>query len=180
MSFVNSNINVVKIKTNATFELISTTLSEINLLNSGTSQYKKINIWNISSKNYYVCLFAINNGKHGNINKFDLPPPVDKSFFYDDIILIKTTMYGDPTSYTIDEWKNDYAELYGGFEDIISDEDYSSDSEYSMDDYEKTKEGYIIDDFIVDDEEDIYNNQNTPHESKFEAIIDDDSDYDSL
>ena len=48
-------------------------------------------------------------------------------------------------------WKEIYDVLYGGFEDLEDDEEEEEEEE--VDPKQLTKQGYLKDDFIVDDEE---------------------------
>jgi hypothetical protein len=106
----------------------------------------------INGKNYSVSVYAKTNGRAGQENKYDFPPPVDNVLFFGACVLVNKSK-GVATSISKEEWNVVYAHLFGGFEDI-GDED----SDYSVDDEEdeklpRTKEGYVKDDFIVDDDD---------------------------
>lgn len=98
------------------------------------------------SKKYEIKVFAKKDGRAGNENKYELPPPIDKELYFGNIILVNQD--GD---LTIEEWKIIYDKLHGGFEDLEeSDEEQDEDEEDSHQEY--VKEGYKKDGFIVDDE----------------------------
>jgi hypothetical protein len=90
-------------------------------------------------------------GRANNENKYDLPPPVDTILLFGTLCVVKK--YDDEfVSLTSKEWSKIYETLFGGFEDLDSEEERSVDSEvYSDEDY--TKEGYLKDNFVVDDNE---------------------------
>lgn len=103
-----------------------------------------------------VCLYAKTKGRAGQENKYDFPPPVDSKLFFNSCVLLHIEN-GIPGDLTVKEWEKMYEILFGGFEDIGSEDS----SEYEDEDegkYKKTKEGYSKDGFVVDssneDEED--------------------------
>jgi len=107
--------------------------------------------WKVElDKKYEIELYAKKNGRAGQENKYEFPPPVDEELYFGSCILVNKK--GDLTA---SEWEDIYNYLYGGFEDLDDDDDEDDDSV----EYEKTKQGYAKDDFIVDDDEeedDIY------------------------
>ena len=66
---------------------------------------------------------------------------------------------GKVESISKSEWNTVYDFLYGGFEDI-GDEDSDLSSDDEDDEADRTKEGYVKDGFIVDDEEEYSNDNN--------------------
>jgi hypothetical protein len=105
----------------------------------------------IGNKKYSVSLYGKADGRAGQENKYELPPPLDNVLFFGSCILVNR-INGVPTSLTISEWKGIYDHLYGGFEDLDEDEEESSEDS-DADDVPRTKEGYVKDDFVVDDDE---------------------------
>tara|TARA_B100001093_G_scaffold509502_1_gene573644 strand:- start:9699 stop:10172 length:474 start_codon:yes stop_codon:yes gene_type:complete len=90
-------------------------------------------------------------GRANNENKYDLPPPVDTILLFGTLCVVKKCD-DEFVSLTSKEWSKIYETLFGGFEDLDSEEERSVDSEvYSDEDY--TKEGYLKDNFVVDDNE---------------------------
>jgi hypothetical protein len=113
------------------------------------------------NKTDFVCLFGLSDGKAGNENKFEFPPPIDTTIYYGTLCLIRVVGEEDGTisirNLSVEDWQNIYSKLFGGFFDCdgsgSSDEEESDDDE---DDQDRTKDGYAKDGFVVsdDDEED--------------------------
>jgi hypothetical protein len=105
----------------------------------------------IDGNTYSVSLFGKTDGRAGQENKYEFPPPVDNVLFFGTCILVNKKD-GVIDNITKEEWLKVYDHLYGGFDDIGDD-----DSELSEDDMgdnvPRTKEGYVKDDFVVDDDE---------------------------
>ena len=100
----------------------------------------------------YVELWASDNGKANSENKYEFPPPVDNDLYFGSCILLAY----DEKSYvdlTIPMWNNIYEKLYGGFEDLDSEEEPSEDELDSIPEKDKTKTGYLKDGFVVDESE---------------------------
>jgi hypothetical protein len=120
--------------------------------------FDKMTTWSIEY-NKEICnieLWAKNEGKANNENKYDFPPPVDSELYYGTCALIRVDSKGSVIDLTMDLWLRLYEKLFGGFEDIVEDEDEDEDADEDVDeDYDiKTKNGYIKDDFVVEDDED--------------------------
>ena len=100
----------------------------------------------LNDKQNEIILLARKEGKPRNVNKHELPPPLDTVLFYDDIYVFKTKNLL-PVSLTIYEFKNLYVKAFKGFESILY-----SDDERSVD----SSMGGSIEDFIVDDDDEQY------------------------
>jgi hypothetical protein len=121
---------------------------------------------NVEGTEHKVLLFAKSTGKAGSENKYDFPPPVDSTLFFGACVLVGIKM-GQPVDLTVDQWLKFYEFLFGGFEDIGSDdtEEIELDTDEEIQAIEQsikettgktvsiqvTKQGYLKDDFIVDD-----------------------------
>ena len=123
--------------------------------------FDKMTTWSIEY-NKEICnieLWAKNEGKANNENKYDFPPPIDNDLYYGTCALIRLDSKGAVMDLTMDLWLKLYERLFGGFEDIIDDEEEEEDNDDEEDEEDdididvKTKNGYIKDDFVVDDEE---------------------------
>ena len=112
-----------------------------------------------------VCLYGKTKGKAGQENKYDFPPPVDNQLFFGQCVLIgRDAETGNVVDLEDDDWEDIYEFLFGGFDDVGS-EDSEDEEELDTDDeidviakssgsvVEQTKQGYVKDGFIVDDEE---------------------------
>ena len=146
-----------------TGELKNTNLNSVEV----SSLYKKAGFrndnhfawrasWPVGNK--YITLYAKNNGRESTINKYDLPPPVDKELYYGSMLCIMHDHMdiGSSTQIfdlTVDEWEKCYEKLFGGFEELGEDDSYSSEEE--IPEHLKTKEGYSKEGgFVVDSDED--------------------------
>lgn len=95
-------------------------------------------------------------GKSNSVNKYDFPPPFDNELFYGNMVLVKSHKENGVLKYvdlSVEEWEKVYERLFGGFEEIGSED--SEDEEESEDEegIEKTKAGYEKDGFVVDSSE---------------------------
>ena len=111
---------------------------------------------NVKDKKYNIEIYGKTTGRAGQENKYDFPPPVDNNLFFGSCVLVNKMDNGEMKHLTADEWNVIYEYLFGGFDDIGSQdsEDEDEDEEDEMDDIPKTKDGYVKDGFVVDDEED--------------------------
>jgi hypothetical protein len=100
-----------------------------------------------SGRKFNIQLYAKKTGRAGQENKYEFPPPVDSTLFFGNCLLVNVD-----NDLKINDWTSIYEHLYGGFEDIGS-EDSEEESE-DMESVVLTKQGYEKDGFIVDDDED--------------------------
>lgn len=118
-----------------------------------------------------VILFGRVNGRAGNENKYEFPPPIDNEIYYGTLCLVKVkeiTEVEDKSSenvniksqiklenVNVDVWEHIYECLFGGFDDCDNsdenDEDEDDDDIYV--ELPTTKNGYAKDGFVVDDGE---------------------------
>ena len=133
-----------------------------------TSLYKKCGLrsdndfdhrhtWQVKTDEY-ISLFARDDGKANQENKYDLPPPLDNSLFFNKMLLVKHSSEeyddDDVMDLSITEWNNVYEKLFGGFESLNDEEEESSEEEIPAD--MKTKQGYSKEGgFVVEDDEDV-------------------------
>ena len=96
-----------------------------------------------------LSLWGRDNGKAGQENKFEFPPPVDEALFFGSCVVIATNGKGNYVTFTLNQWTNAYNALYGGFEDIIDEEDEEDEEEEEDEDLEDDD---IIDDSDIDDD----------------------------
>jgi len=110
----------------------------------------------IDSTKYIITLFAKDKGRANNENKYDFPPPVDEQLFFGNCILFAKDVKDDYVDLKIPLWIKIYEKLFGGFENLnetIEDDDNEEDELENIADELKSKDGYLKDDFIVDDDE---------------------------
>lgn len=118
-----------------------------------------------SGRKFNIQLYAKKTGRAGQENKYEFPPPVDSTLFFGNCLLVNVG-----NDLKINDWALIYEHLYGGFEDIVS-EDSEEESE-DMDGVVLTKQGYKKDGFIVDDDDD---DDDFEDEDDSEEIDDDES-----
>tara|TARA_B110000967_G_scaffold189667_1_gene213569 strand:- start:3127 stop:3771 length:645 start_codon:yes stop_codon:yes gene_type:complete len=110
--------------------------------------FKCINTWNINNNN--ISIYGKEEGRSGQENKYEFPPPIDTNLFFGNCLIINKQGNRQYKSITKSDWKTIYNELYGGFEELDNDSD---EEEFDSDnDLPKTKSGYVKDDFIVEDD----------------------------
>ena len=108
-----------------------------------------------NKNNYNIEVWARDNGRANQENKYELPPPVDSDLYFGKLAIVA---YLDDSVIDLTEnmWNNIYNELMGGFEDLqntaIDDDNESDELENIKDEY-KTDHGYLKDGFVVNDEE---------------------------
>ena len=116
--------------------------------------------WN----HYNVVVYGKTSGKAGQENKYDFPPPIDNTLFFNSCVIVNykkiddsgTPRDSDAISLTIAEWDTIYEALFGGFEDIAesdisSEEDLPSNAELDSNGYEL--DGFVVPDDVELDEE---------------------------
>ena len=119
--------------------------------------FEKRNTWKnviINKDKWNISLYARDFGKANTENKYDLPPPVDKSLYFGSMILIAHQSNDDPVDLSKQIWEKIYEKLFGGFEnlaDTIEEDNNEEDELQNIPTELKTKHGYLKDDFIVDD-----------------------------
>ena len=109
---------------------------------------------NIDDNKYTVELWSKDDGKANTENKYDFPPPVDTELYFGTCCLIRLGDDDAIISLTVDEWTKIYEALFGGFEDIDTDEEPSEDELDNIPPEMKTKQGYLKDGFVVNTDSD--------------------------
>jgi hypothetical protein len=108
-------------------------------------------------KYIYVDVWAKTDGRAGNENKYEMPPPVDEIIYYGNIALVARIDKEHAVNLTATIWNVIYERLFGGFEDLAS---TAVEDENEIDEldlipaYQKTINGYLKDGFVVDDDSD--------------------------
>jgi len=126
----------------------------------------------IDGKTYSVSVFGKTNGRAGQENKYEFPPPIDSVLFFGSCILVNK-VNNKAANLTKSEWTKIYEHLYGGFEDL-GDEDSELSEDDVDDDVPRTKEGYVKDDFVVDDDDcddDYESEEEVSEESEEEVVV---------
>ena len=153
------------------------TIKETNIKEYNAAElYKKANFksaegfrlehkWIIeTSPNQQIAVYGKKNGKAGQENKYDFPPPIDSVLFFGGCVLVSENIL-EPTKIKdlrIAEWKAIYENLMGGFEDLKD-----TDEEGEEDEDAEPNE-YVCDDFVVEDDDIDYDNLSSQEEEEEE------------
>jgi hypothetical protein len=111
-------------------------------------------VGNVQNQDFQIEIYGKTKGRAGQENKYDFPPPVDSTLYFGSCVLVAKTAEGEITDLTENRWNAIYEHLFGGFEDIGSEDSEEEEEEDEDDLLPKTKEGYVKDDFVVDDDDD--------------------------
>jgi hypothetical protein len=116
--------------------------------------FKCHTVWNLelNRKKYSIHLYAKTNGRANQENKYEFPPPVDSVLYFGNCLLINKTESNEIIDLTKNEWESIYENLYGGFEDICEEDEEEEEEEEELG-LKRTKNGYVKDGFVVDDNE---------------------------
>ena len=115
--------------------------------------FSRRHVWEVNTSR--IAIYGKQDGSAGRENKFEFPPPVDNVLFFGTVVVVKLNESDRIIDLGKSEWKQVYETLYGGFEDLNDDEDDEEEEEEAenIDPSKLTKQGYLKDDFVVDDEE---------------------------
>ena len=154
-------------------------IKETNIKEYNSSElYKKANFksaegfrlehkWIIGT-NQQIAIYGKKNGKAGQENKYDFPPPIDNVLFFGGCVLVSECIV-EPNKIKdlrITEWKSIYEKLMGGFEDL-KDTDEEAEDEEEEEDLEEPNE-YVCDDFLVEDDDIDYDDLSAQEEEEEE------------
>ena len=116
--------------------------------------FEKRTTWSVTINNtkYTIELWARDNGQANTENKYDFPPPVDSDLYFGTCCLLSVNTE-DNTYINLEcsLWNKIYENLFGGFENLDSEEELSEDELQNIPISMKTKNGYLKDGFVVDD-----------------------------
>lgn len=137
--------------------------------------FKKQTKWDVKLNNekYQIELWGKENGRAGSENKYDFPPPVDKVLLFGNCALIRTDDSDNLMDLKKPNWKKIYEKLFGGFDDLDDNEEESEDELKNVPKEMKSKDGYLLDGFIVDDSEEDADNVIISNEDDSDDNIDD-------
>lgn len=135
----------------------------------------------INNDVYNVTLWGRASGKHNVVNKFEFPPPMDTTLFYGNCALVAFDKDQEPVDMTLDTWNKIYTKLFGGFENL---EDTAKEDDEEVDELAdvpakyKTKEGFLKDGFVVDNDSNGSNQTDDNSESELDTGDTDEDDLD--
>ena len=154
-------------------------IKETNIKEYNSSElYKKANFksaegfslqhkW-IVGTNQQIAIYGKKNGKAGQENKYDFPPPIDNVLFFGGCVLVSECIV-EPNKINdlrITEWKAIYEKLMGGFEDLKDTDEEVDDDDEEEDDKEPNE--YVCDDFLVEDDDIDYDDLSVVNEEEEE------------
>jgi hypothetical protein len=102
---------------------------------------------------FHVSVWAKKTGKANFENKYDFPPPIDKDLYFGTCAIVRQAEDGTFLDLTKEVWLKIYEKLFGGFEDIGDEDEYSEDELANVDPSLLTANGYLKDGFVVSDKE---------------------------
>ena len=101
-----------------------------------------------------IVMYGKKSGNAGKENQYEFPPPMDTVLCFGTVILVHKDGNNNAGNLRASEWTSIYEHLYGGFEDIRGgSHDDEEEEEEEIDASQLTKQGYMKDDFIVEDGE---------------------------
>ena len=106
-------------------------------------------------KYIYVDVWGKTDGRPGNENKYEMPPPIDELIFYGNVALVARADKEHAMHLTVDMWNVIYEKLFGGFEDLaatVKDDENETDELDAIPAHHKTSNGYLKDGFVVEDD----------------------------
>ena len=143
------------------------------------TDFEKRTTWEVTIEDtkYYIELWAKVNGKANTENKYDFPPPVDNELYFGTCCLVSVIPNKNTfLDLTLELWSKIYEQLFGGFENLDSEEEMSEDELESIPAELKTKNGYLKDGFVVDDNIICDDDENDDEDEEEDDDDDDDDD----
>jgi len=108
-------------------------------------------------ENSYYQIYSKNKGRANTENKYELPPPLDNDLYFGSILIIKLNNDKECVDITEEEWNKVYEKLFGGFEDLNTENEQSENDEEDdiYNDLERTAQGYAKDGFVISDNDEL-------------------------
>ena len=151
-------------------DVTNTELYKAIKLKNGTGFGLRCN-WNVETLS--ISLYGKTDGRAGQENKYEFPPPVDSVLFFGKCVLVNNG--GD---LSVAEWKMACEQLFGGFDDLDS-ENEDDDDEDEYDDIPLTSSGYAKDGFVVESGSEPESESESEPESEQEQESEQDSESES-
>lgn len=140
--------------------------------------------WNVKyeEQNVFIEAYAKMDGRANSENKYDFPPPIDTKLFFGSCAILAYCKQPDNThtyiNLSLPMWNKIYEKLFGGFEDLsataISDE-FEEDELANVPAKYKTKQGYLKDGFVIDDD---FSEDSDDNTSNHQSLLHDDTNED--
>ncbi len=111
---------------------------------------------------YNISIYAWTEGRAGNENKFELPPPIDNELYFGNIYAV-AHRNDKLIKLDIKTWDIFYESAFGGFDDLGSEDSYSEDD--NDDEDADDMKDFIVDDDYEESEDKSYNPSDESSES---------------
>jgi len=155
-----ANTSLVLIESNGTVKTLKAKDVTLDTLYKkcgfrSSEDFVRQHTWEIklAGETHIVSVWAKKTGKANFENKYDFPPPIDTALFFGTCAVVRTDEEGNLIGLTKETWEKIYEKLFGGFEDLGEEDEYSTDELEGVDPELITSHGYLKDDFVVSDEE---------------------------
>ena len=117
---------------------------------------------------YKLCLYGKTAGRANSENKYEFPPPMDNTLFFGSCVVLNIEN-GIVADLSVKDFEDIMEHLYGGFEDVDSEDEEIESSDDDVVGLPKTKDGYVKDDFVVDSDEEDEGDDNDDSEEDVES-----------
>ena len=150
-----SSLKIVIIRKNGKVQCDSITNFRVNEIADAVHEWK---INNGTESKYKLLVYGEVFGKFNMINKYEFPPPIDKEVFYGDVFVLayrKINKIYKETDLSVDMWNVFYKDMFC-FEDLqktVATDEREVDELQMIPVHRKTRDGYLMDGFVVDDDE---------------------------
>lgn len=88
-------------------------------------------------KQLFLTLYGFTKGRAGTENKHELPPPHDTLLPFGDILVVATNSSGKAVAFKPEDYETFYTKMFGGFDDIDSEDSETEDEEEEEADLEE-------------------------------------------
>jgi DNA-directed RNA polymerase subunit M/transcription elongation factor TFIIS len=139
----------------------SATLNEAALQDSIKKKTKLSELGQYPFGSLTLTLFGYTTGKAGTENKHELPPPLDTTLYFGDILVVassKSATWKTPISITVEQYEKWYQNAFDGFEDLDEEDDEDDEDEEEEEEEEEepvkqtTKKKAAEEDGVPEDE----------------------------
>jgi len=156
----NGNTSIVLIESNGTVKTLKAKDVSLDTLYKkcgfrSSEDFARQHTWEVklAGEKHIVSAWAKKVGKANFENKYDFPPPIDTAMFFGMCTVVRTDEQGNLIGLTKETWEKIYEKLFGGFEDLGAEDEYSADELEGVDPALITSHGYLKDDFVVSDKD---------------------------
>jgi hypothetical protein len=132
---------------------------------------------------FHIAVYGKISGKAGQENKYEFPPPLDKTLFFGTCLIVnhEEEEEDEIEDIRVSDWNAIYDGLMGGFADLDEEDEEEEEDE---------NDNYVFDDFVVADEEEEEEEEpkpklkirkiKVPKKSKKEVVVEDSKEPDAI